>query len=85
MTVIRGTIGSEPELAAQWHTNEQQRRSAFRALTEILDQRHLLRPGLAIEEAADLAFFIDSVEGYFLATATVGWPPQRWEQPSLRC
>jgi hypothetical protein len=80
MTVIRGTVGSEPELAAQWNFNEQQRPSALRALAEILDQRHLLRPDLAVEEAADLAFLSDSGEGYFLATTTLGWPPQRWEQ-----
>jgi AcrR family transcriptional regulator len=79
MSVIRGTIGSDPDLAAQWSVNEQQRRTAFRALAQILDERGLLKHGLPVEDAADLAFLIDSVENYFLATGTLGWPPERWE------
>jgi AcrR family transcriptional regulator len=80
MTVIRGTMGSDPDLAAQWHINEQQRRTAYRALADLLNDRHLLKPGLDVQEASELAFLIVSVEGYFLATATLAWTPDRWEQ-----
>ena len=79
MTVIRGTIGSDHELAAQWHTNEVQRRTAFRALADLLSDKQLLRTDLNVDEAADVAFLIDSVESYILATATLGWNPERWE------
>jgi hypothetical protein len=72
--------GQRPDLANQWHINKQQRRSSCRALAEILNDRHLLKPGLDVQEASELAFLIVRVEGYFLATATLAWTPDRWEQ-----
>ena len=83
LAVIRGTIGADPDLAAQWHVNEQQRRTAHGALAQILADRGVLKTGLTRQEAADLAFLIDSVEGYFLATATLGWPPEHWERTTV--
>jgi AcrR family transcriptional regulator len=83
MSVVRGTIGSDPDLAAQWSVNEQQRRTAFRALAEILQERGVLKPGLGVEDAADLAFLIDSLENYFVATGTLGWLPERWERTTI--
>ena len=83
MAVIRGTIGADPDLAKQWHINEEQRRTAFGALAQILADRGVLKTGLTRQEAADLAFLIDSVEGYFLATATLGWPPEHWERTTV--
>jgi len=83
LTVIRGTVGADPDLAAQWHVNEQQRRTAYGALAQILADRGVLKTGLTRQEAADLAFLIDSVEGYFLATATLGWPPEHWERTTV--
>src|SRR4051812_43673361 len=83
MTVIRGTMGSEPELAAQWHVNEQERLTAYRALVEILNDRNLLKPGLDVQEAAELTFLLVSIENYFLATSTLGWTPDRWEQSAV--
>lgn len=80
LAVIRGTIGADPDLAAQWHVNEQQRRTAFGALAQILADRGFLKSGLTRQDAADLAFLIGSVENYFLATGTLGWPPQHWER-----
>lgn len=83
LAVIRGTIGADPDLAAQWHVNEQQRRTAHGALAQILADRGVLKTGLTRQDAADLAFLIDSVEGYFLATATLGWPPEHWERTTV--
>jgi hypothetical protein len=83
MTVIRGSIGTDPDLAAQWRTNEGQRRTAYRALAQILADRGTLKPGLTVEEAAELAFLIESVENYFLATATLGWSPARWQRTMI--
>ncbi len=79
LAVVRGTAGSDPDLAAQWDLNEGQRRTAFRALGELLADRAALRPGLTAEDAADLAFLISSVENYIVATRTLGWTPQRWQ------
>ena len=83
LAVIRGTVGADPDLAAQWHVNEQQRRTAHGALAQILADRGVLKTGLTRQDAADLAFLIDSVEGYFLATATLGWPPEHWERTTV--
>ena len=83
LAVIRGTIGADPDLAAQWHVNEQQRRTAHGALAQILADRGVLKTGLTRQDAADLAFLIGSVEGYFLATATLGWPPEHWERTTV--
>ena len=68
LAVVRGTVGTDPDLAAQWDVNEGQRRTAFRALADLLADRRALRPGLTVEDAADLAFLIHSVENYIVAT-----------------
>ena len=83
MAVIRGTIGADPDLAKQWHINEEQRRTAFGALAQILADRGVLKTGLTRQEAADLAFLIGSVEGYILATRTLGWPPEQWARATV--
>jgi AcrR family transcriptional regulator len=80
LAVVRGTVGTDPDLAAQWETNEGQRRTAFRALADLLAGRDALRPGLTVEEAADLAFLITSAENYIVAIHTLGWTPERWQR-----
>ena len=66
--MIRRTVGADPDLAAQWHVDEQQRRTAHGALAKILADRGVLKTGLTSQDAADLTFLVVSVEGYFLAT-----------------
>lgn len=80
LSVVRGTVGSDPDLAVQWDVNEQQRRTAYRALADLLAGRDALRSGLSVEDAADLAFLIASVENYVVATNTLGWTPERWQR-----
>ncbi|MET0864294.1 MAG: TetR/AcrR family transcriptional regulator [Nakamurella sp.] len=84
LAVVRGTVGTDPDLAAQWELNETQNRTAFRALAELLAERSALRPGLTVEEAGDLAFLITSVENYIIATHTLGWSPERWQRTTER-
>ncbi|MCK9903457.1 TetR family transcriptional regulator [Parafrankia colletiae] len=79
LAVVRGTVGTDPDLAAQWDVNEAQRRTAFRALAGLLADRAALRPGLTVEDAADLAFLITSAENYIVATGPLGWSPERWQ------
>jgi len=83
LAVVRGSVGADPDLAAQWQANEQQRRTAHRALAQILADRGLLRTGFTRQDAADLTFLIASVESYFLATATLGWSPEHWESTTV--
>ncbi len=80
LAVVRGTVGTDPDLAAQWEVNEGQRRTAFHALADLPAARDALRPGLTVEDAADLAFLITSVENYIVATNTLGWAPERWRR-----
>ena len=83
LAVVRGSVGADPDLAAQWQANEQQRRTAHHALAQILADRGLLRTDLTRQDAADLTFLIASVESYFLATATLGWSPEHWESTTV--
>jgi len=80
LAVVRGTVGTDPDLAAQWDVSEGQRRTAFRALADLLAGRDALRRGLTVEDAADLAFLIASAENYVVATDTLGWAPERWRR-----
>lgn len=80
LAVVRGTVGTDPDLAAQWEVNEGQRRTAFRALADLLADRDALRPGLTVADAADLAFLLSSAENYVVATTVLGWTPDRWQR-----
>lgn len=80
LAVVRGTVGTDPDLAAQWDVNEGQRRTAYRALADLLASRDALRRELTVEDAADLAFLISSAENYVLATHTLGWAPEHWQR-----
>ena len=80
LAVVRGTVGTDADLAAQWDVNERQRRIAFRALADLLVDRRALRPGLTADDAADLAFLIHSAENYIVATETLGWSPKHWQR-----
>ena len=80
LAVVRGTVGTDPDLAAQWEINEGQRRTAFRVLADLLADRAALRAGLTVQDAADLAFLIASAENYIVATDTLGWTPEYWQR-----
>jgi AcrR family transcriptional regulator len=83
LSVVRGTVGSDQDLAVQWEVNEVQRRTAFRALADLLADRSALREGLTVEDAADLAFLITSAENYMVAIGTLGWSAERWQHTTV--
>jgi AcrR family transcriptional regulator len=80
MRVMRGATGTDPELAAQWETNQQQTRTAYGMLAHLLAARHALRPGLDIDQARDIAFTITNVETYLQFTDVCGWTPDQWQE-----
>jgi AcrR family transcriptional regulator len=80
MRVVRGATETNPDLAAQWATNEQQGRTAFGVLAELLAQRDALKPGMSVKEAGDIAFALGCAETYLLFTRTCGWSPARWQK-----
>ncbi len=84
LRIVRDAAASDPEMAAQWETNQQQRHTAHRALAEILDAKGTLRPGLTVDEAADILFALVSLEIYVLLTLERGWAPKQWERWAAR-
>ena len=80
MRVVRDAAGADPDMAAQWDTNEQQRMTAFRLLAQMLADRDALKPGMSVDEAADIIFALQSIELYLLLTVSRGWAPARWER-----
>jgi hypothetical protein len=80
MRIVRDAAGADPEMAAQWETNQGQRFTAHQALTRELAGKGALRPGLDAGEAADIVFALVSHEVYLLLTVERGWTPARWER-----
>jgi AcrR family transcriptional regulator len=77
MGVVRDAAVTDPEMAAQWATNEQQRATAFRVLVEQLAERGPLR--VPVDEAVDIVCAVHSIELHALLAAR-GWDPERWER-----
>src|SRR5690349_10815005 len=80
MKIVRDAAGSDPEMAAQWQTNAEQRFTAQRALAQRLADKGALRQGLSVERAADIIFCLVSHEVFALATTATGWTPAGWER-----
>jgi AcrR family transcriptional regulator len=79
LSVVRDAAGADPEAAEQWRVNQGQRYAAHRSLAEILAaKRDGLRPGMTVDEAADIIFTLASPEVYLLLTAERGWSPGQW-------
>ena len=79
MRVVRDAAGIDPDMAAQWTTNEQQRATAYRVLAQQLADRGALKPSMSIDDATDILIALVSIEVYLLVAAH-GWSPQRWEE-----
>jgi AcrR family transcriptional regulator len=80
MRVMRGATGTDPELAAQWETNQQQTRTAYTLLAQLLAGRDALKPAIDIDQARDIAFTITNVESYLQFTDVCGWTPGQWQE-----
>ena len=77
MRVVRDAAVVDPEMAAQWATNEAQTASAFRLLAERLDALGALR--VPVDEAVDVLCAVSGLDTYLLLAAR-GWTPDRWER-----
>jgi AcrR family transcriptional regulator len=80
MRVVRGATGTDPELAAQWDTNQQQTRTAYAMLVRLLAERGALKPGMDTEQARDIAFVIGNVETYLQFSDVCGWTLDQWQE-----
>jgi AcrR family transcriptional regulator len=79
MRIIRDAAGADPEMAAQWDTNRQQRVTAHRALAEALAAKGGLREGIDVPAATDVLYSLLSPEVYGLLVGDCGWTPERWQ------
>ncbi|WP_051062818.1 TetR/AcrR family transcriptional regulator [Ilumatobacter nonamiensis] len=79
MRIIRDAAGADPEMAAQWDTNQQQRVVAHRALAEALDAKNGLRDGIGVDEATDVLYSLMSPEMYGLLVGDRNWTATRWQ------
>lgn len=77
MRVVRAAAATDPEVAAQWTTNEEQRTTAFRAMAVMLAERGgLNRP---VDEAVDVLCALLGPEVYGVLTGR-GWSADQWER-----
>lgn len=80
LSILRDAAGADPEAAEQWRVNQGQRYFAHRSLAELLAAKQDgLRPGMSLDQAADVIFTLASPEVYLLLTAERGWSPGQWQ------
>ncbi len=70
---------AEPEVAALFAESRRARRSDQRRLAELLAQAGHLRPGLEVDDTADVLYGLVNEEVFLLLTADCGWGRQRFE------
>jgi AcrR family transcriptional regulator len=80
MSVVRDAAAADPDMAAQWSANRDQRATAMRHLAGLLAARDGLRPGLTVEAATDAAYGLLSIELYLLLTGDRDWSPAHWQR-----
>jgi AcrR family transcriptional regulator len=80
MRVVRGATSTDPEVAAQWDTNQEQTRAAYGFLIGLLADRDALRPGLTADRARDVAFVLGNVETYLQFADVCGWTADEWQR-----
>lgn len=79
MRIVRDAASNDPDMAAQWEINQQQRLTAHRMLAQQLADREALQVGLSVDEAADIIFALVSLELYVLLIGERSWTPAHWE------
>ena len=78
MRVVRDAAGADPDMAAQWQTNQQQRATAYQAIVQHLDDLGALKPGLTTDDALDILLALNSIEVFLILTER-GWTPSKWQ------
>ncbi|HTJ76142.1 MAG TPA: helix-turn-helix domain-containing protein [Acidimicrobiales bacterium] len=78
--VLHGAADSDAELRELWAASEAQRLAAARTYVANLAGKGPLRPGLALEAAADLLWLHIAPSNYFRLAISRGWSDDRFEQ-----
>ena len=77
---LRDASATEPEAKQVWREITDRRASNMRKLVADVAAAGGLRPGLSVDEAADVIWATNSSELYVLLTGERGWPPERYER-----
>ncbi len=77
---LRDASSTEPEAQAVWHEISDRRAANMRKLAKDLKDSGGLRPGLSIDQAADIVWATNSAELFVLLTIERGWPVKRFER-----
>jgi AcrR family transcriptional regulator len=80
MRVLRDAANADPDMAAIWATNEQQRDISYRVMAQQLCDLGALKADVQLEQAADILYTLLSFEIYSVLTTTRGWTPQQFQQ-----
>ncbi|CAL9341072.1 TetR/AcrR family transcriptional regulator [Streptomyces sp. enrichment culture] len=82
LEVVRAAAGSDPEIAALWRANHEQRHTVQLRFAEALVAKAggALRGGHDAGSAADVAMTVLGPETYGLLVAGRGWTAGRWER-----
>ncbi|RPK86150.1 HTH-type transcriptional regulator AcrR [Streptomyces sp. ADI97-07] len=78
--LLRVARSGPPEVAEVWQGVAGRRADNMRILAQELAATGQLRPGLDLEEVADVIWATNSPEFYCLLVEDRGWPPQRFER-----
>jgi AcrR family transcriptional regulator len=78
--VLRDAAGQAPELAQIREEIVTRRARNMRLFAQDLADTGELRPGLDVEEVADVVWSMNSAEYYSLLVRERGWPPERFAQ-----
>jgi AcrR family transcriptional regulator len=79
MRVVRGATSTDPEVAAQWDTNQSQTRAAHAFLIGLLAELGALKPGLDADQARDIAFVLGNAETFLQFTDVCDWTADEWQ------
>jgi AcrR family transcriptional regulator len=76
--VLQQAATAEPELAALWTEISERRAANMRLFAAELAATGRLRPGVGVEEAADVLWSTNGPELYLLLVGRRGWDPDRF-------
>jgi len=77
---IGHAASTEPEVADAWLNIVEQRRLGIRRIVESMADRHLLREGLSLDRAADIAYGLHRPEPLIVFVSERGWPLHEYKE-----
>ncbi|MBT2442782.1 TetR/AcrR family transcriptional regulator [Streptomyces sp. ISL-36] len=78
--MVRAAAAAHPELRDVWPERQDPRHTVHTAAAEALLDKPGARPGLTVEEAADILYALLSPELFLILTRDRAWTPAAWER-----